>query len=705
MSETIPCDLTNEMVNALLLQVEPGCDSDTINEIREKFGNKVNVFGGFGRYDFILISETKEFELIKAFHEKGLDHVIDWFPIWGLRWASRVQGKQKWTGDRKLLGFSLIKIDIDYGMKTGNSPVKQEQEIVSHIQSDIPESLIFCNLGFNELFVLIEADSVNDLAQKIVVLKKCTIKNGYSLTLDISTIPAVGIRFLEAKNGKDAAVKEVTKAYFLMSLRLGLSKSFKEKLDTILGNDCISLFGFHDLLFELTGDTKEIIKKILKIRSEGKPYGLYSSGTLISHKDEALDFLVPEGPSSEKTIGLPVITNVDEQINFYKTWFKTSRQDLLTRHIFEDQTTFFSTDQEAFHKDFLSKRDLDADDNFFRTQELDSLRECLRVGFEQRTSGIVPGNLLGPKSIRTEPLGSTQRATMAIESVPQFLFKNLNLGDWPGFCIHGYASRFYRTENGIINIPHQYRVLPEMWWGVYHEVGHEVFSHVDEDTKIKIIDGVRALADSVLRKHRNSANLNQKILKGIYMEFADEVFAEIFGFHFGFNDDWSLYINHVWSYFSRELKLDHEHLSRSILVYFTMGPGKGLSHDEITTEKIDTCIDQIEKVTIKANKREISDIERDRAIVVVLYFLDIADVVKEYLINSPCFYDSKRIEETRKHLENGEISFDANPLELLYSLVKTFGKPDFKHRFAAILSLYDRYSTELVRKNIGDNQT
>lgn len=692
------CALTNQMLNALLLQVDPGHDTETVEEIRRKFGKNINIFIGFGRYDLIVVSEETDFELIKKFHKIGLDHVHDWYAVWGLRWTVNKKRDATFQGDREILGLSFIKIDVDRAIKVGVNPIKLEEEIVRTIKSKIP-CVIYSSLGFNELIVATQSKSFEDLARKVVVLKKCLIKDRYPVVLDISTIPALEFSTLVEPDFEER-LQEKLSVRVLLSLRVGLSCSFKKKLEKLVGNAGISVFGFHDVLLTLEGTAGEVIKKLRIIREDGKQKGLYSSFTIIPHADEALDFVVSESSLEERMASVSGLGSFDEQISFYKTWFQASRRDPMTRHIFEDHVAFFLGDMNL-PRSFRIERDLDADENLFRAQVLDSLRECLRVGFEQRCSGISPGNLLGPKSIRTEPLGGIQRATMAIESVPHFLFRNLDLGTWPGFCIHGYASRFYRTESGIINIPQQFRLDPEMWWGVFHETGHAVFSNIGRKPKSKITEEIESLTDIVIRKNRERAEIDEEIIEEDYMRFADEVFSEIFGFHFGFNDDWNLYVKKVWSYFSKELKLDYQHISRSVLVYFTFGPGKDLSRDQITIEEIDKCIQQIEKITKKENGRAIDEEEWDSAITIVWAFLATADVVRSYLQTKPSFYDNGRIQQTGRILQKGQISYCQNPLEILFSLVKKPSNHECKHRFATILSLYSCYCETFGEKERG----
>ena len=674
--------LSDLIFNALLLQVDPAREEETIKEIRSKFGQKALVFIGFGKYDLIVVTQEPDFDLIKKFHEKGLQHVQDWFPVWGLRWEAKQETARELSEDYAI-GLSFIKIDNDYIVSTGKSPIEREEEIIKLITKNVP-CIVVSSLGFNEILLVIQANSLKSLSEQLIAAKKCLIDaEGNSIILDISTIPAIGCASLE-KN--EIIQKENVNVFVLLALRLGVTVSFRKKLEEIAGSH-YSIFGFHDVLININGPTNDVIKKLWSIRENGKQSGLHSTFTIIPHPDEALAFKIPVIPTVQKPV-TESSYNLDDQIGFYRTWFRASSNDPLTKQIFEDQFPFFSNEKKIIND--LQPNDLDKIENFFATQALDNLRECLRIGFEQRSSGITPGNLLGPKSIRTEPLGSIQRATIAIESIPRFLFDKLGLGPWNGFCVYGYASRFYCTKAGIINIPNKFRLAPEMWFGVFHETGHAAFSLIDPNIKEEILDEIEQLTDNIIRRN-NELFLAEIILEEDYMRFVDEIFAELFGFHFGFRDDWKLYIRKLWGYFSDEIKLDYKHLSRSVLAYFTFGPGKTKTKDQIDLKEIDKCIDQIEEITLERNDRSFDSEDRDATVSIVLTFLNTADVLKTFLLQKPSLFDKEEITRIRRAIKKGNVVNCSNPLNVFLSLLTMSERLQVKNQFAAILSMYNCY--------------
>lgn len=702
------CTLSNRILNAILIQVIPGKDEDILEEIDRKFGDKTNVYVGFGRYDFIVMREESDFSLLNAFQTSELRFVKDWFPLLGLKWKVENKRSPQYASNNKLLGFCCVKLDPVFSISKGVDPVVDEISLVKDLRSKLP-CHIYSGLGFDELIIIIQAQKFEELARKLILIKKSLVSGESSAALDISTIPALNYR-LFVKDKKAIDTREDIQAYLMLSLKVGISKEFKKKLEEISGTEEISIFGFHDIMLKLSGTTSQVVDIISKVRKQGFDHGLYSTYTIIPHYDEVLDFKVPVKQElgifvkpqkiKEETCGYKEDSS---QISFYKKWYETIKQDPLTKHVFRDNPTLFS-EAEKFSKEVQELRESEIGRYMIKNQEPDSLQECLRVGFEQRCSGILPGNLLGQRTITTESLGSLQRALMAIESLPLFLFNQLEIDPWCGFCIYGYASRFYRTQCGIINIPSQYRILPEMWWGIFHEIGHEAFSHLEDDMKVEIVREIYKIVREITTANRKLEETGRlEIVKSDVFNFVEEVFAELFGFHFGFNDNWNLYKEKFWSYFSKEFKVDFEHLSRSVLAYFSLGPRKHLMRDEITIEEIDRCLGEIENISKKAVKRKIDDKEWNRTISVVWTFLDVTDVIRSYFDSKPRLYSNARMSEINSTLKKGMIVKHDNPLEILLSFVSDKKQHDCKHRFATILSLYNSYLTLLQEQPIEES--
>jgi hypothetical protein len=183
-----------------------------------------------------------------------------------------------------------------------------------------------------------------------------------------------------------------------------------------------------------------------------------------------------------------------------------------------------------------------------------------------------------------------------------------------------------------------------------------------------------------------------------FMLFIEEVFAELFGFHFGFNDNWELYLDKVWSYFAKEVELDAEHIARSVLTYFAFGPGKGLAADEITMQRIETCVQQISAVVKKTNDKIIREEEIDLTFPIVWAFLNVSDVVRSHFLSKPVIYDSAQANvEMAQTLEKGMLVYCDNPAEILFSLISDSAKHETKHQYATILSLCNCFHKLLGR--------
>jgi hypothetical protein len=687
------CTISDNTLNALLCQVVPGREEETLKEIDKKIGKEVIVYKGFGRYDFLLLYEGSsidrpDFSLLENFHEKGLTHVKEWVPIVALKWKVKHKKSCQLSNDKKLIGFSCIKLDPDFMIANKVYPVDVETSLVKDIRSKI-RCHLYSNLGFNELIVIVQAQSLRELTRKFITIRKSLIRNGFPVAIDMCTIPGVNYR-LWIKNKILFGDKEkIQGGYLFLSLRIGLNNAFKAKLDDLLetkGIEKSSVFGFHDKVLPISDSLDHVMDTTNKIRDEGPKYGLHSTFTIIPHYDELLNFkLLPVAEEATYPAEVKGETSTEmrnPQLDFYKAVHQAMRRDPITRHLFRDTKPFF-LDAEKLWRDGAKLKTLDIGRYALKRARFDGVLDCLRVGFNQRCSGIYWGNLLSQRTAVAEPLGGLQRVIMAMESLPIYLLSFLGFGQWNGFCIYGHSNRFYRAECGVINVPTRYRRFPEMWWNLFHETGHDAFHKIDNVMKTMIMREINKIRS-------RAENVSEIVLDEIY-HFIEEIFAELFSFHFGFRDDWDLYTRRYWSYFSKEYEIDWQHLSRSVLLYFTFGPGESLMKDQITIDRIWKCVRKIEEIIKRSSSQEIDKVDRQRIIPVFWTFLDVADVIRTYFTSKPAIYTNTDMKQLNNTLKKGIIVRHDNPMEILHSFIAKKAKHKCRHRFAVIMSLFNTY--------------
>jgi hypothetical protein len=106
---------------------------------------------------------------------------------------------------------------------------------------------------------------------------------------------------------------------------------------------------------------------------------------------------------------------------------------------------------------------------------------------------------------------------------------------WEGFFVFGFADTYRRYLGGVINIPEEAVYVPHLWFGVFHEIGHEYTSQID---LVKNPALAKALSDSGLR-------YLEKAIQSL------EVYSEIFASLTGFQGDFDSYIESTWRYLGR----------------------------------------------------------------------------------------------------------------------------------------------------------
>lgn len=692
--------LIDNVFNILLLQVVPGQENLVVDQLRNVFQDSAIYYLGLGRYDLIVIQKESELSLLKEYQVKGFNGVTDWFPICGVQWSTK-KDVPSLSGMKRFLGISVVKLNPKSNACRKHGPIKIELDLVERLSERI-DNPVCCNLSNYELVCLIETDSLEQLSAEVIKIKNILTQEENALALDITTIPAVEMRWLKYIPER---FDEKTEISIFLSLRIGITDKLVNDIEdgTIFGGLPVqpkSIYGFHDAILMVSGPLIDIIRGILKLRDKHKDYGLYSTFAIISHFDKPVQ-LRSEEESEEKFLGLSFkFEPLGEAVYHFSQLFNTSRHDFLSANLFRQHGELWKAGIELVDEANTQHKDKNMKQYRNWLSKYDSLTNCLRQCFSQRFSGLAPGNLLAHKSLGLEPHGSIQRAILALESIPLFVFTELSV-QWQGFCSYGYEHRFYRTEGGVINTPSEYRVRPEMWWGVFHELGHEAFVEMLPEKIVSWADQVvEAMAEQSYNQNISyGIELSKETYTYDYTDLCGEIFAELFGFYYGFNCDWDLYLEKVWRYFANEFPIDFRYLSRSILAKLTLGPGTNLRRLEITSDYLSECIEEIEDIVENEFGVTIHTSEKEMAKRVVGSFLNIADKFAEYLSGRPQLAqcDAVQVDKIKRDLSNGIPFLTSNPLEVIFSLMRYRDRITTPMRVASILSLYNAYWRTLCR--------
>ncbi|MCJ7431059.1 hypothetical protein MUO83_07620 [Candidatus Bathyarchaeota archaeon] len=683
--------MANTVYEILLLQLAPGKESTAIDKMRRELDSGDLFYVALGRYDAVVIRKRTGFSLFRDFQTKCIDDVMDYFMVCGLQWNCGSAAKEL-DQNKPFLGLSLIKLNPYHKAEESYNPVEVEMQLAKGLL-EIVEGPVCCNLSNYECVCLVQADSLMQLSDKVIRIKEQLAMHKQS-SLDITTIPAIAHSIT-----KDSS-KFSDKADVLVFLCLekGLSQGLSDYIVNCNAAGKIavnprSYYGYHDIILECHGSFGDISDFILTLRKECKQYGLYSTYSVIAHLDKATSVNGESFVFEEDEDWTCNYNKTAEAALHFRQLINTSKRDFLTMGLFRDHNALI---KKAIGIADEIKKAHDSNDMATYRKKLgiyDSLTDCLRQSFSQRFAGLAPGNLLAHRSLGLEPHGSIQRAILALESLPLYVLGKMKKR-WSGFCTYGYTHKFYSAEGGIVTTPDDYRLAPEMWWGMFHELGHEFFKYLPHDLLSDTELIVEKTASEVFKTTSSSGlTISLKSYEESYTRFCHEIFAELFGYYFGFHSSWNLYLQKFWQYFSDEFPIDAPHIARSVLVKLSLGPDRDMRLVGITDDHLATLVDEIERVAYEKSRVRIDPSVKRRARIIAKSFLDLADKYAKWLIDQPQLaqYNVSDGDKITKILAEGIPYFGDNPIEVIFALMDYHDTIQLSMQVASILTLYNTY--------------
>jgi hypothetical protein len=683
--------LSDVTLNCILVQSVPGKEDRVQKDLENLFRDDVRCLFGLGKHDFVIIGHRNDVSIIEQYRGHRIPYVLDWHTLFGMSWKFdrfEVSG----FSEKPVLGICCIKLNPNE--ESSASVVDLEKRVARKISGSGKQ--VYCSLGNYELVCIIPSNNFSDLSREIQKIKKLLIEDGKPLLLDMTTIPCFDPAILYESNFMDIYRSKQT-FDLLLSLKMGYSSELQQEIKALFKNcRMASIYGFHDIILHLRSCFGDFFKNLMKLRRKSQSLGIYSTYTIIEQlqKPFPFDSSCPPFPKISKSS-----SEKKESLSHFHHLLDISKSDPLTRYSFRNHDLLFKEVDNLVKKCLRFKNKKKMGEYWGFVEIYDTIADCMKLVFSQRYAGLLPGNLLAYKTLGLEPHGGIQRAILAAESLPIWLFGCLDIR-WSGFCLFGYSHRFYRTECGMINIPEAYRIRPEMWWGLYHEIGHET---IDRLKDVRITSYAQRMIETLAEKsYRIAKNEMREVrLETIVYDYTDlvgEIFAEMFGFYFGFRSNWTLYKEKVWTYFAEEFPINYRHAARSVLTAFTLGPGAILrAGGPADQEDIVKYINELEHIIVSKGRKKWSMREKDDASDLIVNFVSIADKFADYLKRfSLKQMTDDRIGDINSNLRDGNIVEDTDPTEIVYSLMKYSGQFSAKQRMTALIGLYGIY-WKLVR--------
>lgn len=304
--------------------------------------------------------------------------------------------------------------------------------------------------------------------------------------------------------------------------------------------------------------------------------------------------------------------------------------------------------------------------------------EMLLFGIQQRVTGIEICNStfnIGPLYIGGA--GGIQRVLAALSSIPTSTMGLLHK-EWTGFMVFGSGSSYHRYLGGVINMPAETVLHPDLWFGIFHEIGHEYSSQINliHDPRFP-----KALSD-----------------KGIYTEHnrldMSELYSEIFSCIFGFSGDFDKCLETTWKYLVTLPGIEENKRSyfiRFLMTYIFILEESGENYIG-TLEEFREIAQKLRVKLVKYAGRtaEISDAHLEDICSTAFSLRIPLDIIRDRMPSHRDDITLKRRRDSR--LAGGSIIVNLdNPIDFYKRTIRDFQTISFRQAVAIILSLWNTH--------------
>jgi hypothetical protein len=331
-------------------------------------------------------------------------------------------------------------------------------------------------------------------------------------------------------------------------------------------------------------------------------------------------------------------------------------------------------------------------------------KDVIRRGTSLRSYGIA-GNQERVHGHFSEIRGGAQRALLAMEFIPDHVFYRLK-SKWYGFI--NVDDPKFAHFNQVIICPTDALWEPEQWWALYHEIGHIILEQVPWTKR----------ENPVI----SSFLLNMPSPR-IWHHFIMELYAEVFGFIFGFFSNFELYLEVLWEHLiniepsQKEFTPLWPYIIRSYFVkLFDLCFRKSSIAEKDFQNEVwlyNGLLEHIKEIQrIIGNAKKWTDNEK------LFFSANHCQTLKELFPLANHLHMQLKDEELKKKITFAPQNFTKNPIiqqametimdgrvflenvpspeSLLYQIVLNRGSMDFHKRIAAVLTFWNM-SHELLK--------
>ncbi|OGO02738.1 MAG: hypothetical protein A2Y72_04140 [Chloroflexi bacterium RBG_13_53_26] len=573
----------------VLLQLKPGTETIVNDRLTQSLPN-ARPYKCFGKFDYMLMTEFQDFAQLRDLDKDLLDlssnilqvnHIV----CYALDNPCSCRLSADAYAEEPFATITFLKFQHGLMRQSGVSLISAFNSYLGEVKAGLRSShqILYGCLGWNELLLVTLGKDLDNTLCDIAAIGKMRTKDlglpgEYGLFADTFSIAAMRFgcvqELLSGGNLADSGVPEVQKIQVSLSVSCSTGRSRQrilDKIDEYFGDCKLSLlYGKDDILVQPnTTLTTAFLTALLRFREDAEVrQQVFGTCTTL-----ALPWLGEEKDSSSPPAELvpqqeekvEVCSGITELRDQNYPLFKSLNDILCSMNAYFSDPVLCDAFLDMVP--FLKRLALAPKEEVYDlTMDLWQAVNVFSKGFKQRFVGSSVTLFNVTESILSYQ-GGLQRVNVAACLIPAVLLKRLK-HEWYGYTVFGVGNQYKRYHFGVINLPYECLFEPARWFGVFHEVGHDLAHKrqvLQADPSVLKEAGIADLGDYA---KNNTDELDDKLPDLIT---AVEAYSDLFDFLCGFREDWSLYaskvLRYVFSNVPQELRFYRAYFKRTFMVF------------------------------------------------------------------------------------------------------------------------------------------
>lgn len=531
------------------MQIKPGNEGALVAKLYKDFPEAI-VCKVFGNNDVCMIQRFTDWPeqplFTEEYQEQGIYNIRN---VIAFGWAGMDKLDTAQLQEYPALGICFLKANREFLSESG---IRGEHQILHAIRQAVrgtgnnTKVAVLGTLGWYEAVLVINSKRISDVLDHAKMISRALVTERHGTALacfeTTETIPAIICR--ADGRPRHADIGPRTSIEVRVSCHSWSDATVKKLLEEYLGHPSY-VAGTDDFV------VKDIPEKTLsgysdklwKFRMASADMVYKTRTTFLVKHVEKLDTDLKISVTSEERIRLPV---THHRLKLLKQNSLTIYQLLLEVYLrlndilADPRRSSAIKDLIPFARKLMTdilepepdeKLDL-IDDIITLGKQL----ELLLFGMRQRCVGMqVSDSDWACEPCFTGDSVGIHRIISALNFLPSLIMRGLH-ASWSGFIVAGFTETYHRYFGGPINIPVEAVYNPELWFGIYHEIGHEY-----NTTQIDLMNNTPLRA--ALGESASSFQAD--------LILASEIYSEIFSCRFGFRGDFDSYLESTCKYLGR----------------------------------------------------------------------------------------------------------------------------------------------------------